>query len=365
MIRNLKKYPILVAVSLLALAGPKANAQLEADFFKAGINDGMRLMEAYIEPFANAFGAGFNSAWYNTAKPHKFGGFDVTLSVSAGFVPANALEFDLADINFSKLELVNPSGITMAPTIAGSKEVGPALHVMQDVPGMPGTQIELVNFNSPQGTGIGVVPAPMLQAGIGLPLASEIKIRYIPTTPIEEGSLRLIGGGFMKSITEHIKAFNMLPVNISVFGGYNNLRGIIPVSVQPDTDINYDSYTFSDFSDQSVIVDVAAWNVSLIGSVNLPVLTGYAGIGYSKTSTRMNIEGYIPLPTVDPDISTTYPVYTDAGVVEEVEGIDIKNYSGLRLNLGGRIKLGVFTFHADYTYADYNALTAGIGFSFR
>jgi len=365
MIRNLKQNLTIVVVSLLALAGPKVNAQLEADFFKAGINDGMLLMEAYIEPYANAFGAGFNSAWYNTAKTHKFGGFDVTLSVSAAFVPASAKEFDLADISFSNMELVNPSGNSITPTIAGLKEEGPALHVMQEVPGMPGTEVELINFNSPQGTGFGVVPAPMLQAGIGLPLASEIKIRYIPTTPIDEGSLRLIGGGFMKSITEHIKAFNLLPVNVSALGGYSNLRGIIPLNVQPDTDINYDSYTFSDFSDQSFIVDVAAWNVSLVGSVDFPIVAGYLGIGYGKTSTKMNIEGYIPLPTVDPDISTTDPVYTDAGVVEEVVGINIENYSGIRINVGGRLKFGVFTIHADYTYANYNVLTAGLGISFR
>jgi hypothetical protein len=365
MTKELRKYLSLAVILLVVLSGQKARAQLDADFFKAGINDGMMLMEAYIEPFANAFGAGFNSAWYNTAKPHKFGGFDVTLSVSAGFVPKNALEFNLADINFSSLELVNPSGNTIAPTISGKDVEGPALQVMQDVPGMPGTQVELVNFNSPPGTGYGVVPAPMLQAGIGLPLSSEIKVRYIPTTPIDEGSLRLIGGGFMKSITDHIKALKMLPVNVSAFGGYNHLRGIVPISVEPDTDVNYENYTLSDFSDQSFIVDVSSWNISLVGSVNLPIVTGYAGIGYGKTSTRMNVDGYIPLPTVDPDISTTEPVYTDAGVVEEVQGINIKNFSGLRVNVGGRLKFGVFTIHADYTYADYNVLTAGIGVSFR
>ncbi|MEA1886642.1 MAG: DUF6588 family protein [Bacteroidota bacterium] len=354
----LKKYPAPIVLILLTIAGGKVNAQLEADFFKAGINDGMMLMEAYIEPFANAFGAGFNSAWYNTAKPHKLGGFDVTLSVSTGFVPADATEFDLANINFSKIELVNPSGNSITPTIAGVTEPGPALHVIED-------GIELINFESPQGTGFGIVPAPMLQAGIGLPLASEIKIRYIPTTPIDEGSLRLIGGGFMKSISEHIKAFNLLPVDISVFGGYNNLRGIVPISVEPDTYDNYNNYTFSDFTDQSFIVDVTAWNVSLIGSVNFAVLTGYAGLGYSKTATRMNIEGYIPLPSVDPAISTSSPVYVDEGVVEEVERINIENYSGPRINVGGRLKLGVFTIHVDYTYADYNVLTAGLGVSFR
>lgn len=352
-------------VPLLVFTCQKTKAQVETDFFKAGINDGMMLMEAYITPYVNAFGAGFNSAWYNTARTHKPGGFDVTLSVSAGFVPNNAKEFDLADYDFSRLELVNPSGITTTPTIAGSKEDGPMLHVVEEVPGYPGNEIELVSFNSPRGTGFGIIPAPMLQAGIGLPLSSEIKIRYIPSTPIDEGFLKLMGGGIMKSISEHIKALNLLPINISAFAGYNKLSGTLPVSIQPDTDVNYDIYTFSDFNDQSFNIDVTSWNVSLVGSVDIPLVTGFAGIGYGKTVTTMDLDGYIPLPTVDPAISTTEPVYTDDGVVEKVDEIKTENYSGLRINIGGKLKLGVFTIHADYTYANYNVLTAGIGVSFR
>ncbi|MCF8222203.1 MAG: hypothetical protein K9J25_03575 [Bacteroidales bacterium] len=363
-INHLKK-PVLILLAVLAINTQEGKAQLETDFFKSGINDGMKLMEAYISPFANAFGAGFNSAWYNTAKPHKFGGFDVTLSVSAGFVPDDALEFDLADIEFSNLQLVNPAAGSIAPTIAGETESGPALHALQPVPGYPGTEVEVVNFNSPQGTGFGVVPAPMLQAGIGLPLGSEIKLRYIPNTPVDEGSLQLFGGGLMKSITEHIKAFNLLPVNISAFAGYNKLSGTIPISVQPESDMYYTNYTLADFNDQVFNVDVTSWNVSLIGSVDIPMVSGYAGIGYSKTATVLAVDGYIPLPTVDPAISTTSPVYKDEGVVEDVEEINIENYSGLRLNVGARLKLAVFTIHADYTYADYNVFTAGIGISFR
>ncbi|MFP4489707.1 MAG: DUF6588 family protein, partial [Bacteroidales bacterium] len=211
----------------------------------------------------------------------------------------------------------------------------------------------------------GTVPAPMLQAGIGLPLGSEIKLRYIPNTPVDEGSISLIGGGFMKSISEHIKAFKLLPVNVSAFGGYNRLSANVPISVQPSTDDYYDNYTMADFNNQAFIVDVSSWNISLIGSVDIPVVTAYAGIGYSKTATLMNIEGYIPLPTVDPAISTTNPVYTDAGVVEDVTEIKIENYSGLRMNVGARLKLAVLTLHVDYTYADYNVITGGIGISFR
>jgi hypothetical protein len=45
--------------------------------------------------------------------------------------------------------------------------------------------------------------------------------------------------------------------------------------------------------------------------------------------------------------------------------MDINNFSGLRANIGFRIKLAVVTIHADYTKAQYNVLTAGLGISFR
>ena len=46
------------------------------------------LLEAYISPLTISFGTALNNGWYNTAKPHKLGGFDVTFTlntVSQGF----------------------------------------------------------------------------------------------------------------------------------------------------------------------------------------------------------------------------------------------------------------------------------------
>jgi hypothetical protein len=45
--------------------------------------------------------------------------------------------------------------------------------------------------------------------------------------------------------------------------------------------------------------------------------------------------------------------------------MDINNFSGLRANLGFRLKLGPVTFHADYTRAQYNVVTTGLGISIR
>jgi hypothetical protein len=54
-------------------------------------------------------------------------------------------------------------------------------------------------------------------------------------------------------------------------------------------------------------------------------------------------------------------VLTGAGM----PSINIKNLSGLRANLGLRVKLAVLTIHADYTRALYNVFSFGVGISFR
>lgn len=362
---RIRKIVVALSALLIISSSQRATAQIEGDFLKAGLDDGMLLMEAYITPFANAFGAGFNSAWYNTAKPHKFGGFDLTLSVSAGMVPAADKTFDLNDLGFQKLTLVDPS-ISIAPTVAGKRDAGPALELVETVNfGGMDYNIPIVEFDSPSGSGIGLVPAPMIQAGIGMPLGTELKIRYIPNTPISEGSVGLIGGGLVHSISQYIKPLKVLPVNISIFGGYSKLSANIPVNLKPDSYSYMLDYTPGDFVDQFVTLGVAAWNISLIGSVDLPLVTGFLGIGYGNSTTILDLEGNLPIPFVDPAISLFGPIYDDAHVITNFNEIKIENFSGLRINVGGKLKLGVFTIHADYTRAQYNVFTFGMGVSFR
>jgi len=352
---------IALSVSLLFSSSAFSYAQVDADFLKGGIDDGMRLVEAYITPYVKAFGASSNSAWYNTAKPHKFGGFDLTLSVSAGLVPKSDKTFDLSSIGLENLTLVDPSN-TIAPTAAGPDKAGPALELIENVGGY---DIPIVEFESMPGTGWGVLPAPMLQAGVGMPLGIDLKIRYIPKTPIGEGSVRLLGGGLMHSVSQYFNAFDILPVNISLFGSYSSLRSSIPITIVPDDYSNMVIYSPSDFMDQFIGVDVSSWNVSVVGSVDIPLVSGFISLGYASSTTIIDLLGNIPLPFADPALSTTGPVYDDDHVVTDFDELKIESFSGLRFNVGGKLKLGVFTIGLDYTWAQYNVFTFGMGVSFR
>lgn len=348
---------------LLSLSVITSYAQIgNVDFLKGGIADGAKLFEAYLTPWANAFGASLNGGWYNTAKPHKLGGFDVTFSVSTTIVPASAKTFDLSEMDFEKLTLKSGTGIE-APTIAGENKDGPTLEYVEDFMGNP---ITIASFETPPGSNWGAIPLPMLQAGLGLPLGTDVTVRFIPkmTIPVIDTKVKMWGVGVKHSILQYFPGEKLMPIDLTLQGGYTKLEVSVPIELKPPDDSTNFISSDTDFNDQEVNMEVTAYSVNLLISKKLPVVTFYGGVGYSKTQTKINVLGNYAIPTFDTAKSIIGPVYTDASVYQGPT-IDIKNHSGLRLNAGIRFKIGVLTLHGDYTKANYSVITGGLGISFR
>ncbi len=330
------------------------------DFLRSAPADGVKLVQAYISPWANAFGAGLNGGWYNTAKPHKLGGFDITTSFNIGFVPSSAETFEISSLNLSN----SLTGSGPSPTIAGSKNSGPQMTYKDNASG-----VTLATFNTPPGTAWKIIPVPTAQIGVGLPFGTELKVRFIPKINIKDGDLSMWGAGVLHSIMQYLPGNKLLPLDVSLFAGYTKLTGNIPISLQPGTPVNYTTYNAtSSFNDQNLHATVSALNVSAIGSLSLPVITFYGGLGYCKTKTGMEFTGNFPTPTLNTTVpANPHTEYADNGVItgDKFPSMDIKNFSGLRANIGFRIKLAVITIHADYTKAQYNVVSTGLGISFR
>ena len=170
----------------------------------------------------------------------------------------------------------------------------------------------------------------------------------------------------MHSIMQYIPGNKLLPLDVSLFAGYTKLTANVPLNLQPDADFtqSYSTYnSATDFDDQNLGVTVSAMNVSAIASINLPIISFYGGIGYSKTQTTAAMTGNFPLPSVE----SGAVVYNDDGVKtgSDFPSINIEDFSGLRANVGFRLKFAVITLHADYTRAQYNVFSTGLGVSFR
>jgi len=325
------------------------------DFLRSAPADGVKFIEAYISPWANAFGAGLNGGWYNTAKPHKLGGFDITTSLNVGFVPSSAGTFDISTLRLSS-NLAPASGAV--PTISGPNDGG--LPMTYSVSG-----VTLASFNTPPGTNWKIIPVPTAQVGIGLPMGTELKVRFMPKLNIKDGDVSLWGVGLMHSIMQYIPGNKLLPLDVSLFAGYTKLSSNVPLSLQPEAGYTNNISSNISLNNQNLAAGVEALNISAIASLNLPVITFYGGIGYTKTKTLVELSGNFPTPRLS--TSTGEAEYNDQGVIPGADfpNMEIKNFSGVRANIGFRVKLAVITIHADYTRAQYNVISTGLGISFR
>jgi hypothetical protein len=335
------------------------------EFFAGGVSDAEKLFEAYVTQWANAIGTSLSGGWYNTAKPHKLGGFDITFTTNISFVPEDAKTFDLAELGLSS-NVQLPSGNTLAPSVAGEDISGPDLtYSIQDY--------DVATLPTPQGTGVGFMLTPMAQIGIGLIKDTEINFRFLPNVKLLDfGKLKLWGIGGKHSIKQWIPALKKMPVlNLSLMGGYTKFSSSFNLSVAPeniDSRPGFDRTTGAvSFDNQTLDLTVKSFTVNLLVSANLPIICFYGGLGIANSKTELALNGYYPIPTIE--LPSTSPVVTDESATKDPVSLEIKNNDGKptkpRINVGLRLKLGVITIHGDYTYANYSNVTAGLGISFR
>ncbi len=343
-----------------------ANAQSEiVNFLQGGIADSESLMQAYLEPLGNAMGANLNSGWYNTAKVHNTLGFDITLTVTAAFPPETAKTFDLSKIGLQNLEPKDPAR-TIAPTFAGSRNKGPVLVVKNPVSGAA-----LLEFESISGLDVPLYPLPMIKGAVGLPRGFEIMGRFIPRYSFEDISLGLWGAGIKYDFLQHIPAVNKVPfLNASIMGAYTSLFSSAAVNFQKSIYEAHAPNTIivggrENYENQEIEINMKGFTGMLLVSYDLPIITLYGGMGYSRAMTNVDLLGDYPvINTIELDLNSGQEVVRLDDVNNPIS-LSFDNFSGFQSTLGLRLKLAVVTLHVDYTLANYNMLSAGLGFSFR
>ena len=337
-----------------------------------GTADAEMLLKEYITPYANSLGANLNGGWYNTAKPHKLGGFDLTFSISAAIVPVGDRSFNLDDLTFNTGDPnISVTATGSAPTAAGKSKAGPSVTYTYDDGILP--PVQLVSYNMPKGTGVYYFPSPMIQAGVGLPKGTEIMGRYMPQTKLGlKGGTKagLWGIGLKHSISQWIPGLSRVPVfDMSLMGGYSRLSLNSGINVDPSMIGSTPAASLTtSFENQSLDMMVSGYTVNLLLSADMKIICFYGGLGISGSTTTLKLDGFYPMPEMD-FLSPDFGTVTNSSVLEDPIDIEIETKDGSatkpRLNLGFRLKFAVVTIHADYTYANYSLITAGLGISLR
>ena len=297
-------------------------------------SDATKFLEAYFSPLGQSFGAGLNNGWYNTAKPHKLGGFDLTFTLNAVSIPNDMQHFDPNNID-------NFSSNSTTPTILGAGE---------------GSEITYHNngnsmtFNMPnQGTlKKSLIPIPILNAGIGLIKKTELDFRYLPTYNFDmgfvgKGSVGLWGIGAKHDILQYIPIVgDAIPMSLSIQAGHTRLNTSFSV-VDPNSSVN-----------QDVSLDINATTINLIVSKKLLMITAYAGLGYNSSVTKFSSETSFNVGTSTNPVTMNIPVE-----------MKFESQNEMRANIGLRFNLAIIALQANHTFSKYPVTTMGAGISLR
>jgi len=342
------------------------------NILSTGVNDAEKILNAYVSPFANGMGSSLSGGWYNTAKPHKLGGFDVTITANVVIIPSSDKTFDLATLGLG--DPANGLNVVVdgnnSPTVAGKNETGSQLTYTQDVFGTPETSDDILftQFNLPKGSNLAYSFMPMAQVGIGLVKGTEIIGRYSPELKYgKSGKLGLWGVGLKHDVLQWIPGLSKLPIlNISLHGGYTKLSSTNDINFQPEfyepiLGAGSISNFFPEMYDnQQMLMDISNLTANLLVSADLPVICIYGGVGVSSNKTTLELVGTYPMAALQ---GTSF-VVDESTAIKDPVNMEIKS-TDVRLNAGFRIKMAVITLHFDYTYANYSIATAGLGISLR
>jgi hypothetical protein len=307
-------------------------------------DDGTKLVEGYIDPFMKSLSLGLNQGWYNTAKPHKVAGLDLTITANAMYIPTSDKVYNVSNLN--KIELAPgqsdfPNG--NVPTIFGVEK--------SPVYQPKGSIDSSEQFDGPSGIdikkniGINALPVPMVQLGFGLPKGIDLKLRFFPKSKLgDDGTIQLYGIGVMHDVKQYIPGIKLLPFDLSVFAGYTHLG------------LNYNMSGSVAGENQKAIYEVNSTTIQGIISKKVSVLTVYGSLGYNIAKSNLAIKG-------------TYDTNDDGDTTDSTDQKDPLDSkfaaSGMRVTGGLRLKLWVFTLHGDYTLQKYSCLSVGFGINIR
>ena len=338
---------LIFSILTLSLSVTSVNAQLFdgiENILLTSTEDARILAEGYTAPIGKTLTYALNSGWATSAKTHKKLGFGLTIGGAAPFVP---------DVD----QVFTPTGLTSLSVPSGSLSTIFGEGEEQELnfsfsESILGNEIEYQGkLSFPGGLKdelpLGTVPAPIVQASVGVVFDTDLLVRFIPTMEMQGSTFSLTGFGLKHNIMQYFGPLDKLPLNVSV------LAAISKASFEYDLS---DSTFGGNSSNRKMTFEADTFTIQALASIDLPVVSAFAGLGYNAGDSQFNVSG---------DYSIDYGI-TGIGPRILKDPISIaSDASGVMGIVGARLNLLFLKIFANYTIQEYNTLTAGISFNFR
>ena len=330
-LRSLRWSVALGLTASLALTTPQLAAQDISESLSSLNEENGKL---YIGPLSTGLAAALNSGFYHTADVHDVLGFDLGFRVMGSFVPGDLDTFQpvLPDtITIEGLTFIDPYGPAGTSSLSSPSVSGTGDGIVLLPQGEFRDSLISLGENPndwavqfPDGFDIPVVPYAAIQGALGIPLGTELVLRFIPSfTPDDDvGSISMIGGAIKHSLDQWFS--DQPPLKVALAFGFQHFK-------------------VGDY------LDANSTQFSLIASKKVSVVTLYGAGTLENANLDISYE-------FEPDIGADIPI--------EIQRVEFtqETPNDVTLKLGGTLTLGPAGLNVEYTVASRDVLTAALIF---
>ncbi|MCU0443907.1 MAG: hypothetical protein MUE85_03250 [Microscillaceae bacterium] len=375
---NTKNYLALIKLFIFAFAfflaqlSSAQNVSVPNFLYSDNIEDTRKLMDAYFGPGYKAIGAGFNTAWFNTAEVHKPGRFDIKISTGLTFANKKDKTYDaralgLSDnFNFDDQRIVNQ--LPFSPTVFGDNIEGQRFFSQRNLDGNLPISDE---HQLAQGNGISYAPTALVQVNVGVFKGTEVAVRFVPKVGKDETKANVLGFGIKHDIKQWIRNWSLANFDLAVGFGFTSFGLDFGVWMDPETrfftdgdlrgdsdsdNLDYNENAYRDLN-QNLNFRTNAYNFTILYSKKIVKgLTVFGGPRYDMSKTKFKTEGLFPIATIENQNSNFIIDNRDNLITTET------TYNQIALNGGLRWQTGAYNMALQGTLAKYPSINFSFGF---
>lgn len=345
----MKKYFLF----LFLVAAINTKAQDIGQIIAGSKADANQYLNTYLEPFGKGEILNMGRGWFNSAKVHKKLGFDISVSAQLAVVPSDKQSFVFRNADYSTFKLKNGASSATVPNFVGDKTTQ-RIVVNTNVNGKDVSY----EFDTPSGIGndlknnlpVLAIPLPVAQVGLGLFNSTELKLRYFPKTNFSGTEVGVFGLAVQHEFSNYLPFIKKIPfLHLSALAGYNSVT----------TSYDLTGKSTMEGSNQRAELKLSAVTVQGIASVKLAIFEVYTSLGFTSGKADANLNGNYVVSYTDKSNGQTFKYTVTDPIALSYTNSGVSNTWGVRLNLF------FLKFFADYTFANYNGVGAGVAFSFR
>jgi len=324
---------------------------------QGGVEDGSKLVEAYVTPLNKAIIFGLSDVTYSKIKKNQKHRLLLSAKLAYVSIPKEDWTYDITKLNLQHFEPKDANKI-MAQTVFGDSLKSITLVSKEkDLLGRP-----LIEFNSPAGGQKSGMFLPNLGATFRLRYTN-LSVNVIPYITIPDSNFKvgMLGVGVQQDLAMFINSLQDKSFGISLQASGAYLYGHSDLEIQPGgiyTPVTITGSISGPYDNQEINIHYLSVNVAAYFDYDLSEhISFFAGAGINTGSSNIKVTGTYPVYVPD-------PIGLGSVVADDVyDPLDISStFSREKFDLGVRGDWNKFYLQLNYNMATYGGLGLNVGY---